>query len=157
MKPLTRTHIENDVEDELRFHLEQLTQEHLLLNMSLTEANAAAHNRFGNVERIKDECVEISRRSHPLLLALKSFLILVFLSGVLLRVFVSETHVKHCGDILIAVGILGRLWVYARGLRPVFNQQTEADDALVLTDKSEPPAGSYDNLKRTPIERLITR
>src|SRR6476469_6796964 len=118
MKPLNRNQIGSDVEEELRFHLEQLTHEHLQLNMSLEEARAAALNRFGDFGRIKDECVEISSRSHPLLTALKSFLVLVFLSGVLLRVFGSEIHVKHCADILIAVGMLGRLWVYARGLRP---------------------------------------
>lgn len=158
MKPLNRAKIGSEVEEELRFHLEQLTQEHLQLNMSLEEAKAAALGRFGDVDGIKDECVDISNRSHPLLLALKSFLILVFLGGVLLRVFSSEQNVKHCADILIAVGVLGRLLVYARGLRPSsFPSQPETSSPLNLTDKSQTPVAVYDQTRRTPVERLISR
>jgi hypothetical protein len=158
MKPLNRNQIGSEVDEELRFHLDHLTHEHLRLNMSPEEARAAALNRFGNVEQIKDECVEISSRSHPLLLALKSLLILVFLSGVLLRVFVSETHVKHCGDILIAVGVLGRLWFYARGLRPVsLPSPTQTASPLMLIDQSAAPFAPYDQKSRTPVERFISR
>lgn len=158
MKPLSRTQIGSEVEDELRFHLDQLTQEQLQLNVTLEEAKAAALNRFGDVEQIKDECVEISRRSHPLPLALKSFLILIFLGGVLLRVFASEPTVKHCADILMAVGVLGRLLVYARGLRPSsFSSPPETGSPLMLIDKSEDLLAEYDKTKRTPVERLISR
>jgi hypothetical protein len=158
MKPLSRVQIGSEVEDELRFHLDQLTQEQLQLNATLEEAKAAALNRFGNVEQIKDECIEISRRHHPLLLALKSFLILVFLGGVLLRVFASEPTVKHCADILMAVGVLGRLLVYARGLRPSsFLSQPETSSPLMLIDKSEDLLAAYEQTKRTPVERLISR
>src|SRR6266550_9220870 len=117
-KPLNRAEIGREVEEELRLHLELLTEEHLQLDLTFEEARAAALKRFGDVEQIKDECVEISRRRHPLIRVLKSFLILVFLAGVLLRVFVAEYHIKHCADIMMAVGILGRLLLYARGLRP---------------------------------------
>jgi len=158
MKPLNRTQIGSEVEEELRFHIEQLTEEHLQLNLSLEEARAAALNRFGDVDQIKDECVEISSRHHPLLLALKSFLILLFLSGVLLRVFVSEYHLKHLADLLIAVGVLGRLWIYARELRPEsFSSQTNTPSPLMLIDQSANPFAAYDQKKRTPVERLISR
>jgi hypothetical protein len=158
MKPLSRTQIGNEVEEELRFHIDQLTEQHLQLNLSLQEAKTAALNRFGDVDQIKDECVEISRRRHPLLLALKSFLILVFLGGVLLRVFASEPTVKHCADILMAVGVLGRLLLYARGLRPSsFLSPPEASSPLMLIDKSEDLLAEYEQTKRTPVERLISR
>ena len=158
MKPVTRTQIGNEVEEELRFHIDQLTEQHLQLNLSLEEAKAAALGRFGDVEQIKDACVEISRRSHPLLLALKSFLILVFLGGVLLRVFASEETVKHCADILMAVGVLGRLLVYARGLRPSsFSSPPETSSPLMLIDKSETLVPVYDQADRTPVERVISR
>jgi hypothetical protein len=122
----------------------------------LAEARAAALKRFGDVERIKDECVEISRRRHPLILVLKSFLILVFLAGVLLRVFVAEYHVKHCADILIAVGILGRLLLYARGLRPSsFLSRPETSSPLMLID-AQTSIAAYDPSKRTPVERVIS-
>ena len=89
-KPLNRAKIGREIEEELSLHLELLTQEHLRLDLPLGEARAAALKRFGDVKQIKDECVEISRRRHPLILVLKSFLILVFLAGVLLRVFVDR-------------------------------------------------------------------
>jgi hypothetical protein len=158
MKPLSRVQIGSEVEDELRFHLDQLTEEQLRLDVTLEEAKAAALDRFGDIDQIKEECVEISRSSHPILLALKSFLILVFLGGVLLRVFASEPTVKHCANILMAVGVLGRLLVYARGLRPSsFLSQPETSSPLMLIDKSEDLLAAYEQTKRTPVERLISR
>jgi hypothetical protein len=155
-KPLNRAEIGCEIEEELSFHLELLTQEHLQLDLPLAEARVAALKRFGDVKQIKDECVEISRRRHPLILVLKSFLILVFLAGVLLRVFVNEYHVKHCADILMAVGILGRLLVYARGLRPSsFFSKPETSSPLMLIDKSQTSVAAYDPRKRTPVERVI--
>lgn len=155
-KPLNRAEIGREIEEELRLHLELLTEEHLQLDLPLAEARAAALKRFGDVERLKDECVEISRRHHPLILVLKSFLILVFLAGVLLRVFVAEYHVKHCADILIAVGILGRLLLYARGLRPSsFLSKPETSSPLMLIDKSQTLIAAYDPNRRTPVERMI--
>ena len=156
-KPLNRAEIGREIEEELSLHLELLTEEHLQLDLPLAEARTAALKRFGNVEQIKDQCVEISRRSHPLILVLKSFLILVFLAGVLLRVFVAENHIKHCADILMAVGILGRLLLYARGLNPSsFLSKPETSSPLMLTEKSQPSITAYDQRKRTPVERVIS-
>jgi hypothetical protein len=145
-----------EIEEELRFHLEVLTQEHFQQDMSLAEAKAAAQKRFGNVQRIKDQCVEISRRRRPLMRALKSFLILVFLVGVLVRVFSPEYHVTHVGDILIAVGILSRLLLYVRGLSPSsFLSSQEASSPLMLNENSQKAFTVYDKTKRTPVERVI--
>jgi hypothetical protein len=147
---------EREVDEELRFHLELLTEALLQQDMSPEEANAAALKRFGNVEQIKDECVEISRKNHPSIRALKSFLILVFLVGVLVRVFSTEFHVTRVGDVLIAVGILGRLWVYVRGLNPSsFISKPETLSPLMLTEKSQTSITAYDQSKRTPVERVI--
>jgi hypothetical protein len=155
-KPLNRAEIEREIEEELGLHLDLLTQEHLRLDLPLAEARAAALKRFGDVEQIRDECVEISRRRHPLILVLKSFLIVVFFAGVLLRVLIAEYHVKHCADILMAVGILGRLLVYARGLRPSsFLAKPETSSPLRLIDKSQTSVPAYDPSKRTPVERVI--
>jgi hypothetical protein len=124
--------------------------------MSLAEANAAALVRFGNVEQIKDQCLEISRRNHPVIRALKSFLILVFLMGVLVRVLSTEYHVLHVGDTLLAVGILGRLLVYVRGLNPSsLLSRPETSSPLMLTEKSQTSITAYDQRKRTPVERVI--
>jgi len=149
--------IKGEVEEELRFHLELLTAALQQHDMSLAEAKDAALKRFGNVEQIKDQCVEISRRNHPSIRALKSFLILVFLVGVLVRVFSTEFHVTRVGDVLIAVGILGRLWVYVRGLNPSsFLSKPETSSPLMLNENGQASITAYDQRKRTPVERVIS-
>jgi len=149
--------IKGEVEEELRFHLELLTEALQQHDMSLAEAKDAALKRFGNVEQIKDQCVEISRRNHPSIRALKSFLILVFLVGVLVRVFSTEFHVTRVGDVLIAVGILGRLWVYVRGLNPSsFLSKPETSSPLMLNENGQASITAYDQRKRTPVERVIS-
>src|SRR6267143_6750412 len=85
--------VEREIDEELRFHLELLTAALGQRDMSLAEAKDAALKRFGDVEQIKDQCVAISRMNHPSIRALKSFLTLVFLVGVLVRVFNTEYHV----------------------------------------------------------------
>lgn len=147
---------EREIEEELRFHLELLTAALQQQDMSLAEAKDAALKRFGNVEQIRDRCVEISRKNHPSIRALKSFLILVFLVGVLVRVFSTEFHVTRVGDVLIAVGILGRLLVYVRGLNPSsFRSKPETSSPLMLNENGQASIKAYDQRKRTPVERVI--
>jgi hypothetical protein len=156
-KRFDSTQIKGEVEAELRFHLELLTEALLQQDMSPEEANAAARERFGNLEQIKDQCVEISTRNSPLKRALKSFLILAFLVGVLVRVFSTEYHVLHVGDTLIAVGILGRLLLYVRGLNPSsFISSHETLSPLILNEKPQTSLAAYDQRKRTPVERVIS-
>lgn len=148
---------ERDIDEELRFHLEMLTEALQQSDMSLAEAKGAALQRFGNIEQIRDQCVEISRRNHPSILALKSFLILVFLAGVLIRVFGTEYHFTRIGDVLIAVGILGRLWVHARSLSPSsFLSKPETSSPLMLNENGQASITVYDQRKRTPVERVIS-
>jgi hypothetical protein len=125
MKDLTRKlfntgdeAIEREVDEELRFHLDLLTEQHLQDADTVADARAAALSRFGDVEQIKDECVEISKRSRPLVRALKTFFVLTFLAGILVRIFGTELHVDRVGQMLIAIGFMGRLFMYVRGSRP---------------------------------------
>ena len=155
-KPLNRTDIGREIEEELRFHLELLTEQHLQQEMSLAQAKDAALKRFGDVELIKDQCVEISSSNRPLIRALKSFLILVFLVGVLVRVFSTELAVTRAGDVLMAIALLGRVFVYVRGLDPSrFTSKDEHASPLMLNDG---PATftTYDQNRRTPLERVIS-
>ena len=148
--------IERQIEEELRFHLELLTEQHLQQEMSLAQAKDAALKRFGNVELIKDQCVEISRTNRPLIRALKSFLILVFLVGVLVRVFSTELDVHHLGNILIFVAVSGRLFFYVRGLNPSrFKPKAELSSPLMLNDGLA-SFTTYDQNRRTPLERVIS-
>jgi hypothetical protein len=143
-----------EIEEELRFHLDQLTDENCRQDIPWGEARALAQRRFGNVEQIRDQCVE-NRRNHPSVQALKLFFGLIFLIGVLVRVFSPEYHVTRVGDILMAVGVLSRLFLYVRGLNP--SSFTNPDDSapLKLFD-SKVSIAAYDQRKRTPVERVIS-
>jgi putative ABC transport system permease protein len=52
---------EADVEDELRFHIESRVREYVAGGMSEAEARRRALDRFGSVERARQECLVIDR------------------------------------------------------------------------------------------------
>jgi hypothetical protein len=136
--------IEREVEEELRFHLE-LLEEHFQQASSFADARASALKRFGNVERIKDQCVEISKRQRPFTRALKSFLILIFLTGIFVRIFGTELHVMRVGDMLIAIAAMGRLFLYVRGLNPSgFRPKADASSPLMLNSTTKTPASLFE-------------
>ena len=149
--------LELEVEEELRFHMERLCQEHREQGFSMTEAQEASLKRFGNVERVKRQCVEISKRSRPLMRILKVLFTLLFFGGVLVRVFRTDLHVSRVGDVLMMVAVSGRLFLYVRGLSPAsFLSSNKTSWPLRLNDRSQMPVASYDEKKRTPTERVIS-
>ncbi|MDQ2921924.1 MAG: permease prefix domain 1-containing protein [Acidobacteriota bacterium] len=150
-----REEIERDIGAELGFHLDLLTQEYLQQDMSPEEAKDAALKQFGNVEHIKDQCAEVSRRSHPFVLALKCLLSVMFLAGVLMRILAGDFHIKSCGDLISAVSILSWLMLYVRLHASQFRSQHEISSPLKLTDQTS--FAVYDQSSRTPVERVISR
>ena len=141
-KRFTRKEIELEVDEELRFHIEMLNREHIRRGISPEEVEHATLKRFGDIQRIKNQCVEISRRSRPLIRALKSFLILVFLTGISTQVLGTDLYIKHLGNTLIAVAVLSRLLLYARGLSSSsFLSKPETSSTLMLNDSQIPIAG----------------
>ena len=147
--PIGSEAIEREVEEELLFHLELLTEQHLQHADTLVEARASALRRFGNVEQVKDQCVEISKRKRPFTRALKSFLILTFLAGVFLCIFGTELHVFRVGQMLITVAVMGRLFLYVRGLKPAgFRPKSDTSSPLMLNSTAKTPASLFeaDNL-----------
>jgi Flp pilus assembly protein TadB len=155
-KRFARHEIEREIEEELRLHLELLTQENLERHLSVEEATDAARERFGDFEQFKNQCVEISRRSNPFIRVLKSFLILVFLAGVLVRILSPELHVTHMGNILIAVAVLSRLLLYVRSLNPSKFLSLSENSSLRLNEHTRTPFRAYDQRRRTPLERVIS-
>lgn len=146
-----------EIDEELRFHLELLTREHLLQAMSPAEAKDAAVRRFGNVEHIRDQCLAISRRRHPLLVGLRAFLIIMFFAGVVVRTLDAGINVHHLGDLLIVVPILGHILLYVRGLNPSrFLSKAESASPLRLNETPQPLFTVYDRRMLTPVERLIS-
>jgi putative ABC transport system permease protein len=51
-----KNRVENDLNDELRFHLEKLIEENVAKGMSAEEARYAALREFGGMEQVKEEC-----------------------------------------------------------------------------------------------------
>jgi hypothetical protein len=142
--PIGSEAIEREVEEELRFHLE-LLEEHFQHAASSADARASALSRFGNVERVKDQCVEISKRKRPFTRALKSFLILAFVAGVFVRICGTELHVVRVGDILMAVAVMGRLFLYVRGLKPSsFQPKSDTSSPLMLNSTAKTPTSLFE-------------
>ena len=86
--------------------------------MCPADARAAARKRFGNLERVKKQCVAISKRNSLLIRLLKASFILVGLSGVAIRFISSDLYVARIGEVLIMIAISGRLLLYVRGMIP---------------------------------------
>jgi hypothetical protein len=53
--------IADEVEEELRFHVQKRTQANIEEGMTPDEARVAAQQSFGDFERVKVDCVEIKR------------------------------------------------------------------------------------------------
>jgi len=119
MKTFTLTNGKNsafDVEEELQFHIDTLERKYAQQGMSVAEARAAALKRFGNVERIKQQCMNISLRNSRLRRLLKTSSILLGLTGLAIHILSSDFKVSHVGDTLVMIAISGRLLLYVRGL-----------------------------------------
>lgn len=107
-----------EVEEELRFHIEMLECKYAQQGMSAAEASAAALRRFGNVEKVRKQCVHISRRSSLLRRVLKTSTILIALTGIAIHILNSDYKITRIGTMLIMIAIAGRLLLYVRGLSP---------------------------------------
>src|SRR5208337_19193 len=58
---LERGRVEQELSDELRFHLEKLREEHVAKGMTPEEARYAALRELGGVDQIKEECRDVRR------------------------------------------------------------------------------------------------
>jgi len=107
-----------EVEEELQFHIEMLERKYAQQGMSDAHAKAAALRRFGNLERVKKQCVDISRRNSLLRRILKASSIVIALTGLAIQILSSDYKVARIGGMLIMIAISGRLLLYVRGLSP---------------------------------------
>jgi hypothetical protein len=110
--------IEREVDEELRFHLELLTEEYVARGISRAEAEGFAARRFGNLQQIKLKCAQIANRNRSSIRVIKALLVVLLLSGISIRFVAVELAVKHIGEILVAIAILTRVLFYVRGLKP---------------------------------------
>jgi hypothetical protein len=159
IEPFRRLHnrqVDREIEAELQFHLELLTEEHCRQNIPRKQARTKALERFGNVEQIRGECLKIARRNQPLVLALKWFFGFVFVTGVLVRIFGGDYHVTRVGDLLMEVGALARLLLYLRVKSPSRHLKEDDESALLTLDMPPLSLAAYDHRGRTPVERVVS-
>ena len=114
---LNRKKTARDVDEELQFHLEMLEERYARQGMPHTHAKAAALKRFGNLERIRQQCVDIRRRNSLVPRLLKSSSILIALTGVAIRTLNSDYRIARIGTMLITIAVMGRLLLYVRNRR----------------------------------------
>ena len=57
-----RSNIAEDVDDELRFHIEMRMNEFVARGMSPADARRLAEQRFGSVDRARSACVDINEQ-----------------------------------------------------------------------------------------------
>lgn len=124
-----------EVEEELQFHIEMLERKYTRQGMSTADAKAAALKRFGNLETVRKQCVDISRRNSLRRRVLKTSSILIALTGLSIRLLTSDLKIAHIGDTLIMIAISGRLLLYVRGLGPwSFLPRTKETSLSIVTD-----------------------
>ena len=123
-----------EVEEELQFHIEILERKYAQQGMSDAHAKAAALKRFGNTERIKKQCLDISRRHSLLRRILKTSSILIALTGLAIHTLSSDYKVARIGAVLIMIAVSGRLLLYVRGLSPWIFLSGTKTSLSVVTD-----------------------
>ena len=112
MKIANRRKTSSDVEEELQFHIDMLERKYA--QQGMPDAHAKALKRFGNLERVKKQCVNISRRSSLLRRVLKASSILIALTGLAIHALSSDYKVARIGTMLITIAVSGRLLIYVR-------------------------------------------
>jgi len=102
--------IADEVEEELRFHVQKRTQANIEEGMTPDEARVTAQQSFGDFERVKVDCVEIKRGFPFSLKALRMglYITIACLAGGVALVAVNLPHDNLLGVLwqLAAIAVL---------------------------------------------------
>ena len=167
--------IAREVEEELRFHIAKRTRANIENGMMPNEAQLAARNSFGDFQRFKTECCDISRSlpfdSTPFKMGLH--ITLAILSGLAALWAVNVPHHNFTGVMrqIIAIAVLAYLFIVVRRAKSQRRSDSEhMTDALaapserfranqsLTSDMSDASSGkitAYDEQGRTPVERMF--
>jgi hypothetical protein len=167
--------IAREVDAELRFHIEMRAGANVEGGMKPDEARIAARQSFGDFERVKTECCEISR-SLPVdstVLKMAVYISIAVLAGGAALWAVNMPHHNFTGILwqLIAIVVLARAFIVGRraistkrfanhDVSGVF--KTESDrfrqDKRLSSDVYEAHSAAiaaHDEQGRTPVERMF--
>jgi hypothetical protein len=165
--------IASEVEAELRFHIEMRTRANIESGMRATEAQLAAWQSFGDFDRVKTNCCEISR-SLPIdstVLKMAMYITIAVLAGGAALWAVNTPHHNFTGVLwqLIAIVVLARAFVVGR--RAISTKQFQRDHASVFVtagkrfredkglsrvcETQSVGIAAHDAQGRTPVERMF--
>lgn len=89
-----------EVEEELQFHIEMQARDYEREGLSREDSVAKAQKRFGDVSRVRSECIKIGMQSSLLKSVQKALFTTSFLSGVFIRSLDLSVPVTRMGDVL---------------------------------------------------------
>ena len=167
--------IAREVEAELRFHIEMRTRANIEGGMRPDQARLAARQSFGDFERVKNKCCEISRSMpvNSMVLKMAMYIIIAVLAGGVALWAVNMPHHSFTGVLwqLVAIVVLARAFVVGRraistkrfaGYRPsggfVTNDERFREGKVLSTEVCEPHGvgiAAHDEEGRTPVERMF--
>jgi hypothetical protein len=109
------------------------------------------------MSEISDESVKNGSENGSPVLWLKVALLAMFLFGVLMRIFIPILTFQRLADLLMAIAVLCRLFMYVRSLHPsIFLPKENPLSELHLVDKPELTFSNYDQRSLSPLERVIS-
>ena len=167
--------IAREVEAELRFHIEMRSRANIEGGMRPAQAQLAARQSFGDFDRVKTECCEISR-SLPFdsnVLKMAMYITIAVLAGGAALWAVNIPHHSFTGVLwqLVAIVVLARAFVVGR--RAFSTKQFAGDgasggfvtdderfrqDKRLSSDVYEAQSvgiAAHDEQGRTPVERMF--
>ena len=144
--------IEDEVDEELRFHIDMQTNDYAIRGLSRDESQVMAEKRFGDVKKIRNECVRISSGKTVLLWILNSVFLFSLFVGLVIRVLAPELHIRRVGDVMMMIGGLGVLFVYAKQAGAMVFKSDAKPFKLGLHKPTVPV--SFDEKGRSPFDRV---
>jgi len=167
---LHRDQIAREVEMELRFHIQMRTAANVESGMPPREAEVAAKQSFGDLQRFKTECCDISRSVsfNPIALRMGSHIALAVLAGTMALWAVNVPHHSLAGlsRQVVAITILTCLFVFVRraGLRQRHARDhmkpecERAQNEFFISETRNvrrENIAAHDEQGRTPVERMF--
>ena len=145
--------IAREVEAELRFHIEMRARANIEGGMRPDQAQLAARQSFGDFDRVKTECCEISR-SLPVdstVLKMGMYIAIAVLAGGAALWAVNMPHHSLTGVLwqLVAIVVLARAFVVGRraiSTKPRRDRDIREAHSVIV---------AHDEQGRTPVERMF--
>ena len=168
-------YIAREVEAELSFHIEMRTRSNIESGMSPAEAQLSARLSFGDFDRVKTKCCEISRSLpfNSAVLKMGLYIIIAVLAGGTAVLAVNLPHHNLSGVLwqLVAIAVLARAFVVGRRAISTKHLQGDRANVVFVTDGERfredkglscgvlethsVGIAAHDEQGRTPVERTF--